>query len=295
MAAFLVAKLVSHTVLGAALGAFGALLQPSAQARAILLIAAGALMVLFALDMLGVRAVRRLVPRPPSGWGLLVRRSARTGSLWAPAALGFLTVLIPCGVTLSIELLAVTSGSALQGAAIMAGFVLGTMPLFAVLGYLLRRTTGVLQGRLTVAAGVLVLVVGVWTLGSGLRVGGWLAPGTLTGSGASQVSAAGRADAVKVDAAGRQTITIDVRSTSFSPSSLIAEANAPTTLLLRTANTNGCTRAFVIPDLGVQEILPATGETALNLGTRPAGLLRYTCSMGMYGGSIEFRNRGGGS
>ncbi|MFI6147411.1 hypothetical protein [Streptomyces sp. NPDC051109] len=46
--AFLAGKLASHTVLGALLGVFGNALQPSPRTQAVLLLAAGATMVLFA-------------------------------------------------------------------------------------------------------------------------------------------------------------------------------------------------------------------------------------------------------
>ena len=47
-------------------------------------------------------------------------------SALAPALLGVATILLPCGVTLSVEALALASGSPWQGAAIMAVFVAGT-------------------------------------------------------------------------------------------------------------------------------------------------------------------------
>jgi sulfite exporter TauE/SafE len=137
---FLAGKLLSHVALGAALGAFGAALQPPPRVRAILLLAAAALMVVFAAEMLGLRAVSRWAPRPPLRGVRLVRRSSRQAWAVTPAVLGVATVLVPCGVTLSMELLAITSGSVLGGAAVMAGFVAGTAPLFAALGYLLRQS-----------------------------------------------------------------------------------------------------------------------------------------------------------
>lgn len=278
---FLTGKLVSHTMLGALLGAFGAVLQPSARVQAILLLVAGALMLVFALDLMGVRALSRWTPRPPVAWMRLVRRSSRSGWVLTPAVLGFLTVLLPCGVTLSVELIAVTSGSPLSGAAVMAGFVLGTGPLFAVLGYLLRQSTKILQGRLRVVTGIVVLAVAVWTAVSGLRLGGWISP-------AEGIAAPAATSSVQLDAARRQTITLQVDDTSYAPQRVTARAATPTTLILRTEGTNGCTRAFVIPDLGVQQILPETGSTSIDLGSRPAGTLQYSCAMGMYGGEIVF-------
>ncbi|MFF0474941.1 sulfite exporter TauE/SafE family protein [Streptomyces sp. NPDC004284] len=176
--AFLAGKLASHTVLGALLGIFGKALQPSPGTQAVLLILAGLLMVLFALDLFGVKAVGRLVPRPPASFGRGVRRSARTSSVPTPALVGFVTVLVPCGVTLSMELLAITSGSPLTGGVVMAGFVLGTVPLFTALGYLFRRTAGSVSAHLRSLTGVVVLAVAVWTIASAVQAGGWASFGT---------------------------------------------------------------------------------------------------------------------
>ncbi|WP_330299885.1 urease accessory protein UreH domain-containing protein [Streptomyces sp. NBC_00503] len=295
--AFLGAKLVSHTLLGAALGLLGAAIQPGPRTQAALMLLAGVLMLLFALDMFGVPAVRRFVPRPPASWGRRVRRSAKSTAVTTPAVLGFLTVLIPCGVTLSVELVAVTSGAPLAGAAVMAGFVLGTGPLFAVLGFFLRSAARLWQGRLTLVTAVVVLLVAVWTLGSGLRLGGWwpvagpsAAAAASVGEGAPE---GGAAKDVVVDADGSQTVTIQARTTSYSPAAVTVKAGVPTTLVVATQGTGGCVRSFVVPDLGVQKILPTTGKTAIDLGTRKPGTLSYSCGMGMYGGRITFETPGG--
>ena len=134
VAAFLAGKLVSHTVLGALLGALGTAVQLSVRAHTTLQLVAGALIIVFGLAQLGVPGFRRLVIQPPAAFGRLVLRSARAQTAFAPALLGLASVLIPCGITLSVEALALTSGSAVAGAATMAVFVLGTSPLFAVLG-----------------------------------------------------------------------------------------------------------------------------------------------------------------
>ncbi|MBC9723925.1 sulfite exporter TauE/SafE family protein [Streptomyces sp. TRM68367] len=301
--AFLAGKLVSHTVLGALLGVFGDALQPSPRARAVMLIAAGALMVLFALDLFGVKAVARLVPRPPASFGRLLRRSAKADSVATPALIGLATVLVPCGVTLSVELIAVTSGSPLAGAAVMAGFVLGTAPLFAVLGYLFRRTSRALSGRLAVLTGVVVLAVAAWTVASGIQAGGW-ASFNLNGSPeaasaasppASDETATGSeqkkpvtSGPVRMDASGTQIVTLTVTD-FYVPTEFTAQAGVPTTLVLRGKDSGGCARAFTIPELGVQEIVKRNGDTEIDLGTRKAGTLRFSCAMGMQTGTITFQ------
>jgi sulfite exporter TauE/SafE len=283
VAAFLGAKLVSHSLLGAALGVLGAAIQPSPRVQATLLIAAAVLMVLFALDLLGVSAVRRFVPQPPANWGRRVRRSAKSSSAVAPAILGFLTVLIPCGVTLSMELVAITSGSPVAGAAVMAGFVIGTGPLFAVIGVVLRSAARLWQGRLSIATGVVILAVALWTLTSGVRLGGWWPDGS------TPAVAAVPADTLRTAPDGRQVVTIQARSDGYQPEVVTAKAGVPTTLVLATNRTGGCVRSFVVPELDKQLILEPTGEASIDLGTPKPGTLKYSCGMGMYSGRVVFQ------
>ncbi|MCY0955151.1 sulfite exporter TauE/SafE family protein [Streptomyces sp. H27-S2] len=298
--AFLAGKLLSHSLLGALLGVFGDVLQPSPRARAVMLIASAALMLLFALDLFGVKAVARLVPRPPASFGRVLRRSAKTDSVATPALIGLATVLVPCGVTLSVELIAVTSGSPVAGAAVMAGFVVGTAPLFTALGYLFRRTSRALSRRLAVVTGVVVLAVAVWTAASGLQAGGWASFSTNgtppaaaapvpNGSGGATEEQEPAADAlVRIDAAGKQIVTLTVTD-FYEPTSFTAKAGVPTTLVLRGKDSGGCARAFTIPELGVQEIVKRDGDTEIDLGTRKPGTLRFSCAMGMQTGSIDFK------
>ncbi len=292
--AFLAGKLLSHTILGALLGVFGAALQPGPRAQATLLIIAGALMVLFALDLFGVKAVARLVPRPPASFGRLVRRSTKTTSMATPALVGFATVLVPCGVTLSMELVAITAGSPLAGAAVMAGFVLGTAPLFAVLGYLFRRSSRALSGRLGIATGIVVLAVAAWTIGSGLQAGGWISfsTGSSPAAAAAPAPSEGGKEAadgpVGIDASDKQTVVLTVTD-FYEPTAFTAKAGVPTTLVLRGKDSGGCARAFTIPELGVQEIVKRDGDTRVDLGTREPGTLRFSCAMGMQTGQITFQ------
>ena len=47
-------------------------------------------------------------------------------------------------------------------------------------------------------------------------------------------------------------------------------------------------RAFVIPSLGIEEILDETGSKAIDLPPQSAGILRFSCGMGMSRGQIIF-------
>lgn len=283
---FLAGKLVSHVSLGALLGAAGSVVELSVDARTWLQIGAGLLVILFGLAQLGVPGFRRVVVEPPASWMRVVRRRARSQAALAPALLGLATALIPCGVTLSVEALALASGSALAGAATMGVFVLGTGPLFAALGYAARKAATAWRSRLAVVTGLVVLAMGLYTLNGGLQLAGSpLAANRLaetlgvSGAPAADTSAASTAD-------GRQTVEITARADSYSPGNVRARAGLPTTLVVHSDNVRGCIQSFVIPDRDVEKILPPQGDTTIDLGVLEPGQLRYACGMGMYTGLI---------
>lgn len=292
VAGFLAGKLASHVVLGAALGLAGSAVQLTSQTRATVQIAAGLVMLLLAADLLGLRWFRRITPTLPASWGQKVRRSSRSNAAMGPTVLGLASVVLPCGITLSMEVLAVASGSAVSGAAIMGVFVLGTAPLFAGLGYLARRSATALRGRLVVLSGAAVLVTAFLSVNAGLVL--LDAPITLRspfsfGGGSAQASPppAGNAASVTPSDGSPQRLVVDVGDSSYTPSALQARAGSPVQLVLRTDNTVGCTRSIVIPKLNLEESLPETGETVLELGKLKPGRLRFTCGMGMYSGTIQ--------
>ena len=299
VAGFLSGKLLSHTALGAVLGALGTTMQMSVGIRTMAQIAAGVLVVVFGLAQLGVPGFRGVVIEPPASWSRFVRGRARSSSAIAPAVLGVVSVLIPCGVTLSVEALALTSGSPLAGAAIMAVFVLGTAPLFTVLGYVARKAAGAWRGRLATATGLVVLAMGVYTLNGGLELSGSpLAASRLAealGVGAEPVTAAAApedAPPVSMSADGTQRVIVTAVAGAYEPGNIQVQAGTNTRLVVRSQDATGCVRAFVIPSRRLQRILPTDGDTVIDLGVLKPGRLDYSCGMGMYTGRLTIVEQG---
>lgn len=311
---FLAGKLTSHTLFGALLGLFGGALQPNFRVRAYMQIAAGVLMILMAANLFGLFGRRSFLLAPPESFTRLLRRRARAESAFTPAVVGFLTVLVPCGVTLSIEFLVIANGSVLTGAAAMAAFVIGTTPLFAAIGYAVRRAGAVLRGHLNKLAAVAVAVAGALSVNTVLVLSGSsitlqrVAPGIaqavppILGGGASATAGlSGRPSdpdqpvrTATVGADGVQVVEIHVAygdpeggGAPFSPSIVQALAGIPTRLELKPAGDLGCAGVFVLPRRGVERALKSGTETVVDLGVLTAGDLGYSCGTGMYGGTIK--------
>ncbi|MBQ0928655.1 sulfite exporter TauE/SafE family protein [Saccharopolyspora endophytica] len=281
---FLLGKLVSHALLGALLGTLGGVAQLSVGLRTWIQLLAGAVIIAFGLAQLGVPGFRNIIIEPPLSWMRIVRDRSRSQSAMAPTLLGVVSVLIPCGVTLSVEALALASGSPLAGAATMAVFVIGTSPLFAVLGYLARKAATAWRGRLGVLTGVVVVLTGLYTVNGGLELAG-------SPLAASRISQAATADDTPPAGAvavhdGHQTVVITATTGAYSPANVQVRAGMPTTLVIQSDDAQGCVRSFIIPDRNVDKILPERGATTVELGALPPGPLPYSCGMGMYTGTI---------
>ncbi|GIL14746.1 MAG: hypothetical protein BroJett038_34660 [Chloroflexota bacterium] len=282
---FLAAKLVSHTLLGLLLGALGAAVQITAAAQGIMQIGVGLFMLATALNMFNVHPIFRYVTiQPPKALTRLVRNQSRSQSIFAPALLGFMTVLIPCGTTQAMMVLAISTGSPLLGALVMLVFVLGTSPTFLVLGFLATRLRGQFQRLFATGAAVLILVLGLLSFNAGLNLlGSPLAPERIV---ASLFRSGGYAAAPQI-VNGVQELTINVRQDGYAPSYWRVESGRPLRLRLLTENTYSCALAFTIPNLGIERTLPITGVEVIDLPPQPEGYLFFTCSMGMYSGTIE--------
>jgi sulfite exporter TauE/SafE len=251
---FLAGRLASYSLAGALLGLVGSAVALPPEVRALLLVGAGVAVIAYAI---------RLLRRPHDGCET-PRRETRSAPL-----LGAATILIPCGVTIGMELVAISSGSPVGGAAVMAGFVVGTAPAFALLGWVLRWMS---RTRLAKLAGVAALVAGVWTAGSGISLGGWLS------SAASPVAAA---FVVPPSSNATETVTVWATRSGYRPGMVSAHAGVPVQIIFKLVD-QGCTGTVTIA--GRDVALPTT----VSLPPQPPGTLRYVCGMGMYTGFIKF-------
>jgi sulfite exporter TauE/SafE len=285
---FLVGKATSLTMVGLILGAVGAFFTLDSKIAGFAQVAAGVLMIVFALGALGVPGFKSIMFTPPESWTNIVRKSTKSKSAFAPFLLGLAIVLVPCGVTISMMLLAAASGSAIEGGAIMLVFVLGTAPMFALFGFVTQRYVSAKNKLLTGALGAVVIVIGLVTVNAGLVV--LDAPFTAQKVMATvnpkptQSPSAADTPTIKNDT---QMVYVRVNSEGYEPAVVNAKAGVPTTLVFTTKDVNSCILATVIPQLGKSVVFPPTGTTEVPVGTLKAGDIPYSCSMGMYLGTIH--------
>jgi sulfite exporter TauE/SafE/plastocyanin len=287
---FLVAKLISHTALGLMLGWLGSKMELGLNARLIFQGLAALFMLATAGNLLELHPVfRYVVLQPPKFLQRLVRNTSKSKALLTPALLGLFTIFIPCGVTQAMEVLAITSGNAILGASIMFFFVLGTSPLFALVGVATAKLSETFRQNFMKLAAALLIFLGLSSLNGILTVldspitfqkavqpivyyfsDDWIAPATS-----------------QEESGSVQRVTIVVKSAGYVPNRIKVKAGIPVELTLQSQDAYSCASSFILKAFNIRVQLGPNESKTVAFTPTQKGKYQYTCSMGMYTGTLE--------
>ncbi|MBP9700016.1 sulfite exporter TauE/SafE family protein [Candidatus Woesebacteria bacterium] len=289
---FLISKIIVHTLLGFLLGWLGSKVELSLTVRLFFQGFAALFMFATAANLLQLHPIfRYVVFQPPKFIQRLIRKSTKNTTFFAPVVLGVLTIFIPCGVTQAMEVLAITSANPLYGAALMFVFVLGTSPLFALVGIATARLSDRFRQHFMKVAAFLLILLGLSSLNGILVVVD--APITINKMQQSVQNFFSPSNSeVKVDAGNlssknMQQVTIDVKRNGYSPNRIRVKAGVPVELTLVTSNTYTCASSFVLRAFNIQMQLGPTDRKSVVFTPEKKGQYAFTCSMGMYSGVLE--------
>ncbi len=288
---FLAAKLFAYTILGFFLGWLGSFFQFSLAFRAVLTAAVAVFMLGTALALLDVHPIfRYFIIQPPKFLTRIVRDQSKSKSIFGPVILGAMTIFVPCGTTQAMMALAMGTGSAALGAVIMFAFILGTTPLFFILGYGASRLGTVFQKPFRTVTAAVIVLISVYSLNSALIMSGssWSLDG-LAGEAYCAISFCHQATV-----AGAQTeapnneVTVNITASGYSTDHEAIAAGKLVTMHLINTDGRGCQQSFMIPKLGISRIV-RPGQSATIQFTAPdqPGELTFNCSMGMFRGSLR--------
>jgi sulfite exporter TauE/SafE/copper chaperone CopZ len=309
---FMGGRIVGYAAFGALLGAIGASLTMPPAMTAALMIAAAVVMTLIGARLTGLspRVATWSPTLPPSlarSLGLADTDAGGYSDVRA-AGLGALTFFMPCGFTQAVQIYALSTGSPATAAMLMAAFAIGTAPGLLVLAGLPVVVPSRARPTLLRLVGVVVLGFAVVNAGAGLRLAGVnLAPfgvspaeaTTTGGSGTSNVPATGSGSgsgsgAGNAQAAGFQELRTYQEVDGYQPANVVIAAGIPTRWTIESASSRSCAAFLVVPELGIEARLQK-GDNVIELPAMNPGTLAYTCSMGMYGGTITIVDGEAGS
>jgi sulfite exporter TauE/SafE len=180
-------RIASYSIAGALVGAVGGLglmLNDLLPVQIALYVFANLMLIALGLYLVGIPAL--LLPVERMGQHLwkriqpLTRRFLPVRSTGQAFLLGGLWGWLPCGLVYSILTLALLSGSALRGAAVMLAFGLGTLPNLLMAGVMLAKFRDIVRNRkVRLVSGALVLGFGLFGLLNASTLGGRLWQGVV--------------------------------------------------------------------------------------------------------------------
>lgn len=290
---FLVAKLIAYTILGFFLGWLGSFFQFSLTLQATLLTLVAVFMIGTALSFLNIHPIFRFfIIQPPRVLTRLVRLQTKNQRIYAPTLLGASTLFIPCGTTQAMMALAVATGNPMIGALILATFVLGTFPIFFFLGYSIEWLKDSLRNRFAPIAAYTIIVMAIWNINGAVIL--WGSPVTIQSVVSNIICTITFCDAPQL-ASGMPSkeITVFIGPSGYTVNNPVIPAGERVTLTLVNENAVNCAQAFTIPSLGIQKIVPiGTTKTVSFVTPTDVSELPFTCSMGMYGGTLTVVRKG---
>lgn len=295
-AIFLVTKFIIHVIFGSLLGLLGSSISLSLSTRLFFQGFAAVFMFASAMNLLDAHPIfRYLAFQPPKFARGMIKNNSKAGTLFAPALLGFLTVLIPCGVTQAMEVLAIGSGSALNGALIMGLFILGTSPMFVLIGFAASRVSDTSKKYFTYTAAALLIGMAIYSFNGILQV---LDTGySLQRIGPKIVrllppyeksSSPFLGDPnVKVES-GVQKVTISISNGGYSPKAFRVKKDVPVELTLEAGSgVYSCATAFTFKEFKIEDYVKPGESNVHTFTPKDKGFFTFACSMGMYSGIME--------
>lgn len=282
--AFLTTKLISHVILGFFLGWLGSRVELSLGARLFFQTFAALFMLATALNLLNVHPIfRYLAIQPPKFAYRFIKASSL--SLFAPALFGVLTVLIPCGVTQAMEVLAITSGSPATGALIMGSFVLGTVPMFVVIGLATARLSETWRTTFLRAAAYLLIFMSLYSVNGVLTA--LDSPYSVERIVSVLRTPIGASATITPVTNGVQKVTIQITNSGYTPRTFTVKSGLPVELKVAAGEVYSCATAFTFKAFGISAYVKPNSNQIFTFTPTKKGRYTFSCSMGMYSGTME--------
>ena len=280
---FLGGRIAGYGFFGAVLGMLGASITMPPVLTGVLMIGVAVVMTILGTRLTGISPrIAGWSPTLPMGLGRSLGLGEQRGGTYSDrraVTLGAASFFLPCGFTQAVQIFALSTGSPVFGAALLAAFAIGTAPgLLALAGLPIVVPSGA-RPHLLRLVGVVVLAFGFLNANAGLQLAGINLPGL----GVGTVSAATPTSTITAD--GKQLLTTYQDAGGYRPGNAVIYAGIPTTWTIQSSTASTCAATLVVPAWGTGARLKV-GPNEFDLPALPAGVIRYTCSMGMYSGSI---------
>jgi hypothetical protein len=219
-----------------------------------------------------------------------------------PIVIGLLNGLMPCGPLQAMLIYAAGTGSALEGALVMAAFGLGTIPLMLALGSItsIAASSRIWIHKIVKFSGVLVIVLGIIMLNRGFALTG-IDPFGVFSFAISPKSTSNLSQVFPIlndSGAGKlgdnstnpkyQEITMYIISSGWNPDTFTVKKGILVKWTIIAKELTYCNKGIKAPKLGMSHTFDNVGDTfTFEFTPTEVGTIPFTCWMGMISGKIE--------
>jgi sulfite exporter TauE/SafE/plastocyanin domain-containing protein/copper chaperone CopZ len=277
-------RILGYAFFGGLLGMVGSAFQLSPAFSAFLTVLVGLVMLLMGLQltelMPKLNSIKLTLPKGVAK-ALGVDSKNKEYSHKNSMILGASTFFLPCGFTQAMQLYAVSSGNATDGAIIMGLFALGTAPGLLSVGGLTSIFKGESAKRFFKFAGTIVVLLSLFNLKNGLTLLGWTPEFNSTEAKAITVQ---DPNVKMVD--GVQVVSMSETNRGYEPNRFTIKAGVPVRWEINAKAPYSCASALVVRQLNISRTLKA-GLNVIEFTPKEAGSLKFSCSMGMYTGNFN--------
>lgn len=264
-------RLAGFFLLGGLLGLIGSILKPTPFFNGLLTVIVALVLLLLGLKLLEIfPAINRFEFALPKSWGRKVRANN-------PILLGALTFFLPCGFTQAMQIYALGSGSFFTGGLIMALFALGTAPGLLGIGGLTSLIKGKNAKTFFKIAGGFVILFALINLNNGLKL--IKVSGNYAASQNKQIMEAPKENSEV------QIIRMTESGRGYTPNQLTVVNGRPVRWIIDAKAPYSCASSLIVPSLKISKQLKP-GENIIEFTPTKSGVIPFSCSMGMYTGTI---------
>lgn len=190
--------------------------------------------------------------------------------------LGASTFFLPCGFTQVMQVIAISTGSFIYGALVMALFAIGTVPGLLTVGGLVSTVKGAMARKFFKFAGLVVLIFAMFNISNGLGLTGFnLAYGKTENVNLSDPN-------VTLEN-GVQVIRMKELASGYSPNNFTIQKDIPVKWVIDAEAPYSCAASLTLPKYNIRKYLKQ-GENIIEFTPKETGRIPFSCSMGMYTG-----------
>ncbi|MEI8033133.1 MAG: sulfite exporter TauE/SafE family protein [Chlorobiaceae bacterium] len=289
-------RIAIYALTGLFFGLLGQTISLSPAVTTIMIVTISLLMIVLALQMLGVEFFNRFRIALPKKIALKSLSGGKRSGTMHPLSTGMLTILLPCGFTMAVEGVAMLSGSPLRGMQVMLAFVLGsTLPLLAISISSLKLSGNARSSNLyQQCAGLIIIFFSIYTLNETLNPADHLSRSGTGRSAASDSAFAALSTAPASTPAPANTTVLKTLYTlqnDIVPSTFETRVGKKVRLVVDSRdNGAGCMSTIMIPGLWEKPLLLEKGKTLiLEFTPTKPGAYKITCAMGVPRGVINVK------